>query len=191
VGRIAKSKASGVTLIELMVTVAVLAIVMAIAVPSFGDIIDKSRLRGAVDDAISLISNARVEAVKADRDVRVRFGGATGNWCVGANAAVEPAGGNPVDPAAACDCTNPSQCQVGGQQLAVLQGAHSGVAVSTVNVDFTFSSKLGLISPLGSATATFTSPSTKYDMRMVVDALGHASACVPSGKPTISGVPSC
>jgi prepilin-type N-terminal cleavage/methylation domain-containing protein len=185
------SRARGFTLIELMTAVAVLAILAVLAAPSFKDFIERYRLRGAVDDAISLISNARAEAVKTDRDVSVSFGGSTGDWCVGANAAVEPTGGNPAAGAAACDCTNPSQCLVGGQQLVVQQGTHSGVKVNTVGVAFVFNSKLGVISPLGSASATFTSPASMYDLRINVNALGQASTCVPSGKPTIAGVQSC
>ena len=75
--------------------------------------------------------------------------------------------------------------------MAVVQGKHAGVSVDTVAVEFEFNSKLGVKSPLPPSTATFTSPTSKYDVRLVVNALGHASACVPSGKPAIPGVPSC
>lgn len=187
-----KTRQAGVTLIELAVAMTVVAILSLAALPSLRDFFDRYRLRGAVDEAMSLIANARAEAVKTDRDVAIAFGGATTNWCIGANAAVEPTGGNPVVGAATCDCTTPSQCTVGGQQTALLQGKHAGVSVSTVNLNFTFNSKLGVVSPLGAAkVATFTSPSSKYDVRLVVDALGHARACVPSTKPGVAGVPSC
>ena len=186
-----KSRASGFTLIELMVTLGVLAILAVLAAPSFSDFIDRYRLRGAVDDAVSLISNARAEAVKNDRDVSIAFGGATADWCVGANAAVEPTGGRPAAGAEPCDCRAVSTCQVGGQALAVAQGSHGGVTVNSVATSFIFSSKLGVISPLGTASATFTSPSAKYDLRLNVNALGQAAVCVPSGKPAIAGVSPC
>lgn len=189
--RMSKSREAGFTLIELAVVMAVVAIIAAAAMPALRDFFDRYRLRGAVDEAMSVIANARVEAVKSDRDVAIAFGGAANNWCIGANAAVEPTGGNPVAGAVACDCRTPSQCLVAGQQLALVQGKHTGVSVTPVNVAFTFNSKLGVVSPLGTATATFTSPSSTYDVRLVVDALGHASACVPSGKPSVAGVPSC
>ena len=187
----AKIRMVGFTLIELMVTLSVLAILAVLAAPSFSDFIDRYRLRGAVDDAVSLISNARAEAVKNDRDVSIAFGGTTADWCVGANAAVEPTGGNPAAGAVACDCTTGTSCQVGAQSLVVPQGSHSGVTVNSVTTAFVFSSKLGVISPLGSANATFTSPSAKYDLRLNVNALGQAGVCVPSGKPAIAGVSPC
>lgn len=187
-----KTREAGFTMIELAIVMVVVAILSLAAMPSLRDFFDRYQLRGAVDETMSLIANARAEAVKSDRDVAIAFGGATNNWCVGARAAVEPTGGNPVLGASTCDCTTPSQCTVGGQQMALLQGKHADVSVSTVSLNFTFNSKLGVVSPLGAAkTATFTSPSSTYDIRLVVDALGHANACVPSGKPSVAGVPSC
>jgi type IV fimbrial biogenesis protein FimT len=181
----------GFTLIELMVTLAVLAILLVAAVPSFTDFFDRYRLRGAVDDVVSVISDARAASVKADRDVNIAFGGTTSAWCVGANGAADPSGGNPVPPVAACNCTNSSACLVDGERIAVDTGKHANVAINSVATSFNYNSKLGVIEPLGSATATFTSPTGKYDMRLDVNALGQASVCVPSGKPAIAGVISC
>ncbi len=190
--RLRNSGSSGFTLIELMVTLAVLAIVLTAATPSFVDFFDKYRLRGAVDDVVSVISNARAASVKSDRDVNISFGGAsTTAWCLGANSALEPSGGNPAGTAAACDCTNTAQCVVGGERMAVNVGQEGGVSVDSLATTFGFSSKLGLINPLGTASATFTSPSGKYDITVNINALGQASACTPSAKPEISGVASC
>ena len=54
----------GFTLIELMVTVGILAIVAAIAAPSFDSSIRNMRINGTADQLISAMSLARVEAVK-------------------------------------------------------------------------------------------------------------------------------
>ena len=174
-----------------MVTIAVLAILVTIALPSFSDFFDRYRLRGAVDDVISVIANARAEAVKADRDVNVSIGGTTAAWCVGANAALEPAAGARAPVATACACTNGAACLVGGQRLAVDVGKHAGVTVGAVSGNFIFDSKLGMIMPLGTASATFHSPSSKYAMQLNVNAMGQASACRPSTQPAITGVPTC
>jgi type IV fimbrial biogenesis protein FimT len=60
---------SGFTLIELMVTVAVAAVVLAIAVPSFQDLIRSNRLATQANQLITALSLARGEAIK--RGVRV------------------------------------------------------------------------------------------------------------------------
>lgn len=183
---------AGFTLVELMVTLGVIAIVLVAAVPSFVDFFDRYRVRGAADDVVSVISNARAAAVKADRDVNISFGGAnTTAWCLGANSAPEPTGGNPVPDASACDCSNAAQCIVGGDRMAIDVGQEGQVSVDSLATAITFDGKLGLIEPLAAQAATFTSPRGKYDVRVTVNALGQAGICTPAGKPAIAGIGAC
>ena len=184
---------TGFTLIELMVTLGVLAIVLAAAAPSFADFLDRYRLRGAVDDVVSVISDARAASVKTDRDVNISLGGAsTTAWCLGANAAVDPAAGNRASPAVACDCTDATQCLVGGERMAVDVGQEGQVSVDSLATTINFNSKLGLkTNPMNPSIATFTSPRGRYDLQVTVNVLGQASVCTPAGKPAISGIDSC
>lgn len=187
---------TGFTLVELMITLTVLAILIALATPSFRDFFDRYRLRGAADDAMSLIAGARTAAVENNREVNIDFGGTTTNWCIGANAALDPGTpGQPYPAAVACDCTNAAQCQVEGQRLAVDQGEHRGVTVDAVTANYTFNHKLGTTTSGGAivapTTVVFTSPSGKYDLALQVSALGQARVCVPAGEPPVAGVPSC
>ncbi len=57
-------KVSGFTLIELMVTVAVLAILVAIALPSFKNMIRSGRIATTTNEMLASLSFARVEAIK-------------------------------------------------------------------------------------------------------------------------------
>ena len=180
----------GFTLIELMVTLVVAAILLTVAVPSFVDFIDKNRVRGAGDDVISLISNARAEAVKADRDVNIAMTGSGNSWCIGANAATPPGGGSPVGTATSCDCSDASGCLVAGQRMAVETGAFPDVRAGTLTA-FTFNSKLGALVPLGDRSFSLTSPRGKFALSVEVNALGQSRLCVPSDKPTISGIAPC
>ena len=185
---------SGFTLVELMVTLAVLAIVLVAAVPSFVDFFDKSRVRGAADNVISVVSNARAESVKTDLDVNIAFTGSGTAWCVGANSATPPSGGNEAGAAAACDCTVATECRVSGVRSAIDVGAAPGVSIGTLPAALIFDSKLGVVSPLGVRAVTLTSPRGKYDIKVEINALGQARLCTPitpTPKPVIAGIPAC
>ncbi|MGH8076523.1 MAG: GspH/FimT family pseudopilin [Lysobacter sp.] len=59
----------GFTLIELMVTVAVLAVVLAIAFPSFRGLINANRLAAASNEWLATLQIARMEAVRRNQRV--------------------------------------------------------------------------------------------------------------------------
>jgi len=62
-------RSAGFTLIELMVTVAVIAILSAVAVPAMTGLINHSRISGLTGEVVSAIQLARSEAVR--RNARV------------------------------------------------------------------------------------------------------------------------
>ena len=70
-GRGAATRAAtrGFTLVELMVTLAVAAILMAIATPSFTSLINSNRLSGGANELVAALQTARMEAVR--RNARV------------------------------------------------------------------------------------------------------------------------
>lgn len=60
---------NGVTLIELMVTLAILAVLVGLAAPGMTDLIRDARLSSQTDALVSALNLARLEAVKQRRDV--------------------------------------------------------------------------------------------------------------------------
>ncbi|MCK9604947.1 MAG: GspH/FimT family pseudopilin [Methylomonas sp.] len=68
----------GFTLIELMVTVAIAAILLGVAVPNFSSAIVRSRLTANTNEFITSLNLARSEAIKRGQQVVVRKTGA--NW---------------------------------------------------------------------------------------------------------------
>ena len=83
-----KPKNSGFTLIELMVSLALLAILLGIAVPAIRDFVVKQRVSSATNSLMMSLVLARSEAVKLNRDVRVvpstaAASGWNDGWCLG------------------------------------------------------------------------------------------------------------
>ena len=72
-----KMHAEGVTLVELMVTLAVVGLLLAVGVPAVRDLIATSRMSTAVNDLVSSLHLARSEALKTSDRVSVC---ASTNW---------------------------------------------------------------------------------------------------------------
>jgi len=64
-------KQHGFTLIELMVTVSILAVIAMIAAPSFTPLIERWRVRGAAEELQSTIYYARSEAIKRGGSITI------------------------------------------------------------------------------------------------------------------------
>lgn len=119
---------AGLTAMEMLITVAVLAIVLGIAVPSFQGTLDKRRLIGAVEQLYSDMQFARMEAIRLSKNVSVVFKESATPWCYGITDDNVPSN---------CDCsTNAASCTVGGMQRVV-----SGAEFKNVTLNETYDSE--------------------------------------------------
>ena len=72
----------GFSLVELMVTVAVLSLLMVLAVPSFTEWIQNSRIRTAAESVQNGVQLARAEAVRRNARIEFALVGTSGGWVV-------------------------------------------------------------------------------------------------------------
>jgi type IV fimbrial biogenesis protein FimT len=89
----------GFSLIELVITLVIVAIGVSLAVPSWRTLVEKRRLTSAAEEVVSFLTFAQSEAVKRNELVSVSWttpGSHNPNWCIGASLPPQ---------AAPCDCT--------------------------------------------------------------------------------------
>jgi len=201
---------SGFTLVELMVTLAVLVILAMLAIPSYSDFFVKSRLRGATDDVVSLLNASRINSVKLQRQINVsEKGTGTGTaWCVGAVAEAGPtnAGDALALGNATCNCSASTvSCLVDSQTALVSSSNYSGVSMTAASSDIayasatsggvTFNPKVGAVTDssgnLLATTPSLTLVSGRYSTQITVSPLGQVIVCVPSTSTFVPGYPSC
>lgn len=73
-------KSSGFTLLEVLITVAVLSILVALAVPSFREMMDRNAVTTTANDILSSLLLARSEAIKREKSVQFTLSGAS--WTI-------------------------------------------------------------------------------------------------------------
>jgi type IV fimbrial biogenesis protein FimT len=76
-------RARGMTLIELMTTIAIAAILTMIAVPSFTKVIALQRLKSAASNLQVALLTGRSEAIKRNANVSVKSNASSADWSSG------------------------------------------------------------------------------------------------------------
>ena len=178
---------AGVTLIELMITLTIAAILLVIAVPSFSSMIQRASLRGAADQTLSVWNLAHFEAVKRNQMVKVGIKtGTSGAFCIGAATTSDPSDTTACDCLSAAPTTN--VCDVARYPSA--QGEWNKVSLAGVTIGGTTllasaqpvvidPKRTSLTEPADKGTISLVSPPglNSYKLNLSIDQLGHGVLC--------------
>lgn len=176
----------GFTLIELMITIALLSVLLVIAVPSFNEFRQRAALRGAADQVVTFWGDARFEALRRNQFVKVGFRTSGTNFCIGAATTTDPADDT------SCNCFNAGACNVAAypQNQTDWRGM-TVAAVTTMGDDdggvIVINPKRGNITETADEGRIFlgtpTSSNANYRLNIVFDRNGRAIVCEPALAP--------
>jgi type IV fimbrial biogenesis protein FimT len=170
-------KATGFSLIELMMGIAILSIVMGMGMPSYSVWIQNMRLRNAAESILSGLQLARAEAVRRNTPVDFRLESGS-SWTVG------------------CPPPGTANCPPTIQNRPTGDGSSAAVTVaSAAGTTFTFNSLGRRTVPLPAAGASTAinvdinpavlSAAQSHDLRITVDIGGNIRMCDPNVPVTV------
>lgn len=170
----------GFTMIELMVVVALAAILLSLAAPSFINTLARKRLEGIAEVFGTDLQYARSEAVAKNLEVRLATGAGGACYTVFVWRG-----------AGACTCTPAVSCVTGvvatdPTELKTVDFTGTGVAV-TPSTSFPFDPVRGMLD--ANQAVTFSSSTGPWQLTTAVSLVGRASTCSPSG--TLKAYASC
>jgi len=172
-----RAASRGVSLIELIITIVVLAILVSIGVPQMRDFIEKRRVVGAAESVKDLILRARSEAIKQSSDIFVTVCADSENWLVGA--ADDDGAGECSDAASFTVSTATRDGSVEPVRMAVSaaggSGNYPGVSLTSNGGGFAFTSRGVLSDP--SDAPQITMSDGRWALRVEVNPLGRVKLC--------------
>lgn len=173
---------TGVTLIEMIITVLVLVIILVFAVPSYRDLNERRALQGVANGIISAVALAKEEAIKRDQVVRVQFADFGKGVCVGASTAAAP-----------CDCSTAGSCPLAAfpsatKELRMVE-TKSIPEFNGSGMGFSIDPKTGMLTDPTNIGGVELQTSLGYAVRVQVNAMVRPRMCA-SGK-DMPGVRKC
>ena len=167
---------SGFSLLDLMVTVGVLAIIAAIGVPSMLEAVEKRNTTAAAEEIYSQIQLAKSESIARSQQVFMNIVDGA-NWAIGfgSDQTCDPTDNSPVCTLPDLDNNNPIT-----HRLTSVDRPNVNVTATTNQL--TFTPQRGMVT--GTTIDVTSQGSVGYGIRITVGMLGQVSLCSPNADPT-------
>lgn len=159
---------NGFSLIEMLIAIAVVAIIIAIGLPSFKAMFDANKLKGGSDALYFMLSLAKTESIKRNANIYLTVKSGD-NWCVGIT----------TDVGLACDCNTKGSCDVASVSTQDFTSLTLTSAIPTSASPATFDSVRGAFTP---ADKLFTLESeSNSSVQLSINMLGTVKMCGVNG----------
>ena len=159
----------GISLLELMITVSIIAIVVAIGAPSIASMQRSLQLKGALENTYFAFQNARSAAVSSGNDITVDINSGT-NWCVA------------LSDSGVCDCATANSCTIENVEQVVRASDYPLISMQDIsfgaNNSAIFDSIRGLA--IGSAGSTVLTDGAN-EGKIILNNMGRIHICVQDG----------
>lgn len=180
----------GFSIIEVLMSVVLLGIGMALAIPSYRDMVEKRQVTNGAEQLASFVNTAQGVAMKTNQVVTVSYSRSDeDDWCIGA-----------VSGTTACDCTQndtgaADYCQIASQPF-ILNNGHAGdlqlMHAMRGDGSYAFDPVRGLLLDLDdSLTVELRSPSEDFRLNMVVNSAGRVILCSDGSDHAVPGYQPC
>ena len=171
----------GLSLVELLVTIAILGILASIAAPSFQSMLERRRLIAATEGVYAHLQFARSEAVKFGRDANLNVSIKTGTpWCLGISNAT-----------ASCNCNTAAACVYGPAAVMernLIGSEFTNIALTTTQANTQIDSIRGGFTNFTNGSITLTSSPSSLTTQVFFSRVGRVRICSSSN---VGGYPSC
>lgn len=186
-----RTRQSGFTLTELVITIVVLAVLAVVSVPNYVELRERQALRGAAENFQVAVSLAKQEAIKRGEMVRVEFHPVGDGVCVGA-VVVEDADDD------GCDCSADSCSVAAFPQTPGDTGELRGVTLDgdvLFGADgdgFVIDPRTGTLFDVGDTGGFALATARGYEVAVDVNVMARASLCTPAeADKSLAGVGAC
>jgi type IV fimbrial biogenesis protein FimT len=186
-----KNKQSGVTLVELMISLSIVAILLTLSAPSFSGFIAKRQITGSTNLIGAYFENVKMEAAKRNRFVTITYKEDGGDWCFGAELGEHQK----------CDClaaaeTTDCKLDTGGNPITLSNTSDPGFANLLITIDlsnddhFDINPVRGTISHTEKVDIEITDQNQDFQVNITVTPTGRVSKCTSSDH-RLNGFPTC
>lgn len=162
--------ASGFTLLELMVALAIVIILATMSIPSLRSILTDSRIKAAADTFVQQIQLARSEAIQRQQNAYLTVTSGS-NWCSGVNANTS------------CSCSPSNNCSLNFINYTDYSGVSVSISSGFTGGGINFDSTRGF--PNEAAQLVFQGDSKSITVS--INAVGQITVCSTN----VTGYPAC